>query len=154
MKLSKVLNDIATAIATDAAIETFCQTNFGKSVSVYIHIDKKNPPSVSKSPWVGLAIQGYRNPTQTNGKTMEFDLESYICCNEDGETVVGKITTLDGFSVIEDFSDLVLNSIETILQTSATQLDLTINSEGQTSLIITDFPGWMAARVFTASKRI
>ena len=154
MKLSKVLSDVATAVANDAAIETYCQAKFGKSVSVYVHIDQKNPPSMTKCPWVGLTVQGYRIPTENNNKVMQFDVEGYVCCEDNGETVSGKVTTLDGFDTIEDLSDLVFASIENTLQTSATQLDITIMDEGQTSLVISDFPSWLAQKTFTASKHV
>ena len=154
MKLSKVLSDVAIAIASDAAIETYCQTNFTKSVSVVVHIDQKNPPSISKCPWVGLTVQGYRIPSENNNKVMQFDVEGYVCCDDSGETTVGKVTTLDGFDTIEDLSDLVFDCIEKVLQTSAAQLDITIMDEGQTSLVISDFPSWLAQKTFTASKHV
>jgi len=154
MKLSVVLNDIATALANDVAIEAFCQAKYGKSISIYVHIDAKNPPKVSKAPWVGLTIQGYRRPVENNVVLVQFDVESALYCTEDKETTVGKITTLNGFETTEDLSDLVFNNIETSITTSATQLNLTYVNEQQTSITISDFPGWIASKVFTAAKHV
>lgn len=154
MKLSKVLSDVAIAIQNDAAIEAYCQSKFGKSISVYVHIDAKNPPSISHAPWVGLTIQGYRRPTENNALLVEFDLESAVYCSDQGETTVGKVTTLDGFDTIEDLSDLVFYRVEQEVSTSATQLDLTYVNEQQTGLQISDFPGWISSRVFTVGKNV
>jgi hypothetical protein len=154
MKLSQVLSDIAIAIQNDAAIEAFCQAQYTKSISVYVHIDPKNPPSISKAPWVGLTIQGYRRPLENNARLVEFDIESALYCAGAGETTVSKVTTLDGFSVIEDLSDLVFSCIENAIDTSPTQLQTTTVNEQQTSISISDFPGWIASRVFTAGKHV
>ena len=154
MKLSTLLNDIAVAIASDAAIEAFCQAKFGKSISIYIHIDPKNPPSISLAPWVGLTIQGYRRTTDSNLLTMDFDLESAVFCDSNARTTTGNIVTMDGFGVLEDLSDLVFSVIEDCISTSATQLNITFSDEQQTALMIADFPGWIASRIWTASKHI
>lgn len=154
MKLSIILNDIATNIATDAAIETYCQSHYNKSISVYVHVDSKNPPKASKAPWVGLTIQGYSRPVNNNVVLVEFNVESAVYCVAEGETTVGKVTTLDGFSVIEDLSDLVFANIEKSISTSTTQLNLTYVNEQQTTLTISDFPGWIASKVFTAAKHV
>lgn len=154
MKLSTILLDIATAIANDAAIESYCQMNYGKSISVFVHIDPKNPPSISNAPWVGLTIQGYRRPIDTNVVLAEFDLECAVFCSNATQTTSGKITTLAGFSALEDLSDLVFTVIETVISTSATQTNLSYRDEQQTSLMISDFPGWISSRIWTASKHI
>ena len=85
---------------------------------------------------------------------VQFDVESALYCTENGETTTGKVTTLDGFSVLEDLSDLVFNSIETSISTSASQLNLTYMNEQNTSLTISDFPGWIASKVFTVAKHV
>jgi hypothetical protein len=154
MKLSTLLNDIAESIATDAAIEAFCQANFNKSISVYVHIDPKNPPSINLAPWVGLTIQGYRRVTDMNLLTMDFDIESAVFCSESKKTTVGNIVTMNGFNVLEDLSDLVFAVVEGCISTSLTQLNITFSDEQQTALMISDFPGWIASRIWTASKHI
>ena len=153
MRLSDVLKDVAIAISSDASVEAFCQAAYGKSISIYVHIDAKNPPKVSKAPWVGLTVQGYNVPSENNGKIVTFDLESALYCTENGETTEGKITTLDGFENLEDLSDLVFLAIETAISTSRLQLELTYMNEQQTSLSVSDFPGWIASKVFTVAKR-
>ncbi len=158
MKLSALLTTIATAIANNAALETYCQGKFGKSISVYIHIDPKNPPSVDKAPWVGLTIQGYRRPVEQNIQVVNFDVESAVFCFEPNTTtpvdIVGKVTTLKGFATLEDLSDLVFSAIEVAVSTSATQLNMTYNDEQQTNLVISDFPGWVASRIWQISKHV
>lgn len=154
MKISTLLDAIATAVANDAAIEAFCQTNFNKSVNVYVHIDPKNPPRTSEAPWVGLTTQGYNRPTENNVVSLEFDLESAAYCAKNGATVSGKITTLKGFETLEDFSDLVFAAIETAVSTSDTQLEMTYRDEQGTGLGITELSDWIASRTWTISKRI
>ncbi len=150
--LSTLLASIASAIANSATLEAYCQTNFGKSVSVYVHVDPKNPPSISKAPWVGLTVQGYSRPTENKALTVSFDLETAVYCEKSGETTSGKITTLDGFAALEGFSDLVFGLIETVVTHSATQLSMDYISEQGTSLSIAEFPGWIAARTWTIGK--
>jgi hypothetical protein len=152
MKISEILQNIALKIATDADIETFCMTNFAKSVSVYVHVDPKNPPGIAKAPWVGLTVQGYSRPTEQNGNIVSFDIESGVYCEKSTEVTKGQITTLAGFEVLENLSDLVFAAIDCAVSTSATQSDTTYSSEQGTSLIIAEFPGWIAGRTWTISK--
>lgn len=159
MKLSTELKSIAIEIANDAAIESYCQDMFGKSMSVYVHVDPKNPPSIDKAPWVGITIQAYRRPSEQNLRVVSFDLESAVFCFEpkatpSPESTYGEIVTLKGFETLEDLSDLVFNAIERAVSTSSTQLSMTYNEEQQTAMIISEFPGWMASRVWTISTHV
>lgn len=154
MKLSALLASVAVAISGDAAIEAYCQTNFGKSISIYVNIDPKNPPSISKAPWVGLTVQGYNRPTEYNTKLVTFTLESAVFLNDATETTSGKITTLRGFASIEDLSDLVFAAIELAITTSATQTNMSYESEDTTTLTVAEFPGFMATRNFTIGKHV
>lgn len=159
MKLSQELTRIATAVANDAALESYCQAMWGKSISVYVHIDPKNPPSVNNAPWVGLTIQGYRRPAEYNVQVVSFDLESAVFCFEPKavpapEKTVGTVKILQGFETLEDLSDLVFTAIETAVSTSGVQLNTTYNDEQQTNLVISDFPGWIASRIWQISKHV
>jgi hypothetical protein len=154
MKIAALLATIASAVSTNAALETYCQTNFGKSISIYVHVDPKNPPGIAKAPWVGLTVQGYSRPTENNANIVSFDLESAVYAEKSTEVTSGKITTLSGFATIEDLSDLVFAAIETAVSTSSTQTDMTYSNEQGTSLVIADFPGWIAARTWTISKHV
>jgi hypothetical protein len=159
MKLSEILATTATAIANDPALELYCQGMWNKSISVYVHIDPKNPPSTDKAPWVGLTVQGYRRPSEYNTRVISFDLESAVFCFEPKavpapETTVGDVTILKGFETLEDLSDLVFNAIEQAVVTSPLQLQTTYNDEQQTNLVISDFPGWIASRIWTISKHV
>ena len=150
--LSTLLASIASAIAKNAALETYCQTNFGKSISVHVHIDPKNPPSIAKAPWVGLTIQGYSRPTENRALIVNFDLETAVYCEKSTETTSGKITTLDGFSKIEGLSDLVFSIIEAAVTHASAQLSMDYISEQGKSIGIAEFPGWIAARTWTIGK--
>jgi len=152
--LSTLLASVATAIANSATIETFCQANFSKSISVYVHLDPKNPPSISKAPWVGLTIQGYSRPAENAGRIVTFDLETAVYCEKSTETTSGKITTLGGFATLESLSDLVFGVIETAVTHASTQLEMDYVSEQGTSLTTAEFPGWIAARTWTIGKHI
>lgn len=159
MKLSALLKDVAVAIANNAAIESYCQAMFGKSISVYVHIDAKSPPSVSKAPWAGITIQTYSRPAENNTHVVTFQMESAVYCSEPqavpaAEETFGEVVILKGFETIEDLSDLVFAAIETAVSTSATQLSTTYNDEQQTSLTISEFPGWIASRVWTISTHV
>lgn len=146
--LSALLAGIASAIATNSALETFCQTNFNKSINVYVHVDPNNPPSISKAPWVGLTVQGYERPAEDKAAFMNFSLETAVYCEKSGETTSGKITTLDGFSTIEALSNMVFAIIESAVTQSATVSTMDYLSEQETSIGIAVFPGWIAARTW------
>lgn len=148
MKLSQLLSLIATEIAGNAAIESFCQTNYGKSVTIKVHADKKDPSKIGEAPWVGLTILGYDFPTGKNRKIQTFSVESAAYLEDKGETTVGKVTTLDGFAKIEDFSDLVFAAISKAVSTTASQTNMTLEGVSNTDLIIPEngFPGWLAMR--------
>jgi len=146
--LSTLLANIAAAIAADATLETFCQTNFSKSISVYVHLDPKNPPSISKAPWVGLTVQSYERPAEDKAAFMNFNLETAVYCEKSGEVTSGKITTLTGFSTVEALSNLVFSIIETAVTQSGTQTTMDYLSEQETSIGIAEFPGWISARTW------
>lgn len=154
MKIAALLATIATAVSSNAALETYCQANFGKSISIYVHVDPKNPPGIAKAPWVGLTVQGYSRPTENGANVVSFDLETAVYAEKSTEVTSGKITTLSGFAQIEDLSDLVFAAIETAVSTSSTQTDMTYSNEQGTSLVISEFPGWIAARTWTISKHV
>lgn len=158
-KLSQILKKVALEVANCGLIEDHCQSVYNKSMSIYIHIDPKNPPSITHAPWLGLTIQSYSTPTETNGSVITFDMESAVfVMDADAETEAttqdGSITTLKGFEKLEDLSDLVFDAIDRAVTTSQTQLVTTHNNEQPTNLTITDFPGWVASRVWSISKRI
>jgi len=151
--IATLLNSIATAIANDSALDAYCKAQFGgKSVSVYVHIDPKNPPSAAKAPWVGLAVQSYTRPGENNGKVTTFDLESAVYCEKSSETTSGKVTTLDGFALVETLSDMVFAIIETAVAQSDTQTTMDYLNEQSTSIGIAEYPGWIAARNWQVVK--
>jgi hypothetical protein len=154
LKLSTLLSTIATAVANNAALETYCQTKWGKSVSIFVHINPKSPPSISNAPAVGLTVQGYSRPTENNNVMVEFELETAAYISDATAATSGKITTLGGFAVLEDFSDLVFAAIEAAAVTSSTQLNTTYKTEQGTTMTISEYPGWVASRTWTISKHV
>lgn len=156
MKLSALLADIATALANDTALEAYCQTNFTKSPSIFVHLDPKNPPSISKAPYIGLTIQQYSRPVEANARVIDFTLEAgcYIDNKKEKLSNSNKVSTLEGFAMIEDFSDLVFAAIEKAVTTSSLQLNMSYRSEDTTLLAVGEFPGWVASRNFIISKNV
>jgi len=148
MKLSQLLNLIATEVANNAALNTYCQTNFGKGITVKVHADKKDPAKIADAPWVGLTILGYDFPADQNRRIQSFTVESAAYLEDKTETTVGKVTTLNGFAKLEDFSDLVFAAISKAVTTSSTQNNMTLEGVSNTDLIIPEngFPGWLAMR--------
>ena len=151
--LSALLSTIATAIANNSALDTYCKAQFGgKSISVYVHIDPKNPPSISKAPWVGLTVQSYSRPGEHNGDVTTFDLESAVYCEKSSETTSEKVTSLDGFAIIETLSNMVFAIIETAVTQSDIQTTMDYLNEQSTSIGIAEYPGWLAARNWQVVK--
>ena len=154
ISISTTLKLIANEIANDAALEAWCQAAYTKSPSIYVYIDPKNPPKINKAPWVGLSITNIVQPTAQNGHVLTFTLETACFISSSGETTVGKVTTLDGFAALENFSDLVYTAIEAATQTTATQSDLTIMEVDATEYGIADFPGFIATRSYILGKKL
>lgn len=156
MKLSEVLNEIATAVATDPDVEQYCRQRYNKSISVYVHIDSKNAPSVTRAPWLGLSIQGYNRPIEQNINIVTFELETALVIVDENFEVSNedKIITLNGFASAEELSDIVFAAIEKAVSVSPEQLQMTYTNEQGTNINIMDYPSWIAARVWTISKHV
>jgi len=101
---------IANIVLSSQAIDTFCITNFNKSLLVMVGIDNNNPPSEMELPC--LVIE----PTVKNigSKDTIFDYEIALHIGIVGSkkpTVVGNKVTYDGVYIIEELGNLIVDTI-------------------------------------------
>lgn len=147
--LKSVKRRIAVEIINDAAIEAYCQANYGKSITVAIGVDlKRLPLSSSACPWAGIAVSGYSRPIDGSGM-QKFFLASAVYIqngNIEPDSEYPSIMVAAGDGEIEELSDLVFAAIERAVSTSPTQTETTYLNEEQTDLGIIDLPEFAATR--------
>lgn len=109
MDINTILDDWATRLANDTDIETWCQTNYGFSVSILVGLNLEDPPRKDECPCIVL-VPGKKR----TGKAV--DIESLIAgvalaVYDEAKTTSGKITKYSGIQKVEEFRQLVLTVI-------------------------------------------
>jgi len=102
---------VADNVLASTNIETYCQTNFTKSLMVLVGVDNMNPPDITDLPC--LIIE----PTvkSVGDKNSNFDYEIALHLGIQGKdkpTITGNKVVYDGVYQIEELGNLVVDLIK------------------------------------------
>jgi len=104
------LEYIAGILTADSAIETFCQTKFGKSLRVFIGQEETELPSVEELPAVIMIAGGRSLEGGDNIKARSAKITKAIFYDAENDTA-NLITTVSGVKILDEFSDLIDKTI-------------------------------------------
>lgn len=107
--VQEVIDTYVGALAADAAIETWCQAEYGKSATIFVGIDTRNPPGKAQVPFIvfrpGPSAEG--DEVGTFQYTFTVD---WIIVNE-GSTTTGGVVKMDGLKKSDEFGQLILAAL-------------------------------------------
>lgn len=106
-----IMEFIADKVLASTDIETYCQTNFNKSLMVIVGVDVMNPPDTTDLPC--LVIE----PTvkSIGDKNSNFDYEITLQLGIQGKdkpTILGNKVVYDGVYQIEELGNLIVDLIK------------------------------------------
>jgi len=109
-----ILEKIRDTIALDAAIESFCQSNFSKSITVFLGKDTKDLPSPDSGDYPIALIHGVSRAFKGE-KDSQIIYEVSIGAGITSETITigAKTKTYNGFLFAENLRELIEASLLT-----------------------------------------
>ena len=84
MKLSGLKSILRHRVASNPAIEAFCQEQFGRSATVLRRFDNHQPPGESDCPWVHLEFLGERKSNVSREVARTFMLSCGVWRDPEG----------------------------------------------------------------------
>ena len=80
LSLSTHINSLAEALATNAAILSFANTNYGKLHKIYVNLDLRNPPAEADCPYIAFYPQLQSYGRESREQMIEIEV---VCCLHD-----------------------------------------------------------------------
>ena len=112
MVIYSILREIASGIATNAAINAWCQAQYGSDVHVQIGIDQKRPPSPQDVPFVAISSSESTEKGLLAKGGLFFDVLWGV--ESDSKTVTGNLAEYDGARLCDELGSLIAASIERV----------------------------------------
>ena len=117
LPLKSLMINIGVALAGSREIETWSQTNYGKSLSVFCGTDIENPPDKTDCPFVEIWAD-----TDNHGRAIETHVRSIgigLCLHDNDKTMV---EVAKGFDIVRGANNL--EELWTLVLTAAAGADL------------------------------
>lgn len=107
--LTAILSLYATKLAESAELEAWCQLHFGKSATIFVGVDTREPPGSANVPFVVLQP----GAEAAGDEVAEF---SYLvtvdwCVLAETVTTAGAIKTMDGLTRVDEMGRLILEAL-------------------------------------------
>jgi len=103
MDISELYLDYAQALASSAAISSWCVAEYGQAHKVYMNFDRRNPPGENDCPYVAIYPVSKRVGQLVGAKGHGFEV---VCCLFDDTSRVhahSNITEYEGVRQLEVF---------------------------------------------------
>lgn len=109
INVNDILELFGTKIAASTAIDTWCQTTFGKDLTVFIGVDTREPPGKAHAPFVVLQP----GPAQEGDEVSTFSYQVTVdwCLVDEGATVTGNVHRIDGLEKIDVLGRMILEEL-------------------------------------------
>lgn len=109
LKISQIKDRWKEALVNSAAIEDFCQNNYGRSPKIFVGLNVKKPPSNSDYPLIvlrpGTKLEGLRQERNQYAISLSWGII------DEGVTQDGNVIELDGVDKIDEFGQLILQEL-------------------------------------------
>lgn len=111
MGIKEILEKLRDGLANDASLKSYCQTEYGKDQTVFLGLDKRNPPKEHDTPVIIIA---YVEKTEIIGNRKKYRILIGYSITKITIIISGNKTTYEGFPLVEELrekSETVLLSL-------------------------------------------
>ncbi|WP_054031019.1 hypothetical protein [Desulfatitalea tepidiphila] len=109
MNINTLLGNLATAISTNAALTTWCNTTYGHAHKVFVNLDHRNPPGDSDCPFVTLYPISKSAGLGVSTKRHAFEVD--CCIYDDTTRTTGQVLEYNSIRRVEEFRKLIESAI-------------------------------------------
>lgn len=110
--INSIVSKWRDAIKNNAAIEAYCQAKYGKSLKIYVSIDKKEPPRDVDCPYVilfpGEKNEGLDQPEYSYAVTIGWAIYNKT------KTTVDNVVEYVGASEVDELGQMIYGAIATL----------------------------------------
>lgn len=112
MTTAELIEQIKTALSSDATLTAWCQQTFGKSQTVCIDVDENNPPN-PETDYPIIVVASIQHARGDSSRELCWELEMGVgVVNETIEVEGdGRSRTLTGFIQVETLRELAENAL-------------------------------------------
>ncbi len=149
MNIYTLLTSISEAVADNANIKTWAQTNYTKDHYVFINFDVRNPPEENNCPFVAIYPI---HKSVGNTKAVQSHSFEIVCCISQTATATRSKTNLleyTGFGELEEFRKLVETVIAGVNISNSDLSEINIEYEA-----IEMFPLFMCGMTVTITNHV
>lgn len=140
MDINPLLSDLAEAVATDADVESWCQDKYGKSITVFMNFDVRNPPEKDDCPCVCL----YPAEKEYGGSIYADAIGNVVMVYDSGEETredIDNIRQFSGPKNVEHLRKLVLRAQAGVIEATGSSRIESVSVDYDT---ISNFPFMLA----------
>lgn len=109
INMRDILDRFATTLAATAALDTWCQTHFGKDATIFVGFDVRDPPGKTSAPFIilqpGAANEGDEMGMFTYMVTVDW------CIVVDTSTTAGQVREIDGLKLADELGRIILEAL-------------------------------------------
>jgi hypothetical protein len=106
----QLIEQIRTALADDAAVTAWCVEHFGKSHTVFIDVDERQPPDPSTD-YPAIVVTGLSQVRGDSHRDLAWELEIGVGVVNEEIVESGNTKTMTGFCQAETLRELAENAI-------------------------------------------
>jgi hypothetical protein len=109
INVNDILELFATKLAASTALDAWCQTNFGKDLTIFLGVDVREPPGKAFAPFVVLQP----GPAQEGDEVSMFSYQVTVdwCIVQEETTVTGNVRRIKGLELCDDMGRLILDEL-------------------------------------------
>jgi len=118
MDINTLIDSLSKAVATDSALESFCDTKYGSSIKVFLNFDARKPPEAADCPCVCI----YPSQKEYGNGPYRDTVEIVCLINDDStETISGyeNIIAYAGVTNVEEMRKLVLAAAAGVIEATS-----------------------------------
>jgi len=138
MNINTLTAALKTAIADDAAITSWCTTNYSQDITIYINLDLTDPPQETNCPYVVIYPIGKQVGEMTSPKRHNFEL--IACIYDATSTTTDNVVEYAGVENIESLRKLIETAVIGATMGTAWVAEIIVEYE-----TVENFPFIMAA---------
>jgi len=102
MGIRNVLETLRDGIANDVTLKAYCQSTYTKDQTVYLGIDKRNPPGEDKTPVIIIA---YVERTEKMSNRIKYRILVGYSVSDETITTLSNKVTYNGFVYAEELRE-------------------------------------------------
>lgn len=102
MGIRTILENLRDGIAGSTVLKAYCQTKYAKDHTVYLGLNKQNPPGEENAPLVIISLV---DSAEVAGNRKRWKLLLGYCVFDETLTITGNKNTYEGFLLAEELRE-------------------------------------------------